>query len=182
MPQVWDYYSVEIARNDPKLSTGRAGEIAAARITREIEQKIAEVSKNRSADPNDIEWADSLLGDEENYRQKLMELSGSRTLLSDIEEEPLAKRPLSAEPLDDVYGNKPEKTIVVKQDWELTAEQYRKQYEGDETEKRATQRHRGIVQRALRDGETSPRSPGGLPRPCASPHSPRPAARTAEEG
>lgn len=97
LPRVFNEIKGEIEKNDPKLSPNRAGELAAARIRNAIHEKIADIDdRARLGNITDKEehWYDSIHVDKWSPTRDLEQLSGSRSIVSDINE-PLAKTPLS---------------------------------------------------------------------------------------
>jgi hypothetical protein len=90
----WREQSASIAAADRKLSPIRAGEIAAARIVHAINIRLRtiedRIGNQQPISAEEEALYDRVFVDRWNYRAQVIDLSGSRTLLADVEDIELA--------------------------------------------------------------------------------------------
>ena len=102
IPVLYERIKQEIIDSNPKLSSNRAGELAAARIFHNFVKAYAPIQEKVDTRVETFTPAEETLYnkvnvDEWNIKDQLVDLSKSRTLIYDAEDEPLARQPLPTE-------------------------------------------------------------------------------------
>jgi hypothetical protein len=103
LPGVWGAMKDELLANDPSLSPNRAGELAAARLRSQMGAALGDIdarARTGNITPEEERFYNAVYVDGWEYGRDLERLSGSRTMVGDVDH-PYAKRPLDAPPLED---------------------------------------------------------------------------------